>query len=223
MRLIILFLTLLFSVNTFAIHIELADGAENEVCSKLFSTRLQKSTLNFESATRKLADKGVVPSWTQRRLTDKNTSHMDTVEYSTFDIDNDGSNEHVYSYFTYMSGQGSRVYAVFDEDLIKTKDDLKLHNFRKKSGINSVSLNFKYSKHGLWFVDLYPFEYKGEYYIGLKDIYFGKEPAWYIDRKFVVAKYSNEMFVDKHGNKTSKLKNICVFEYVKANKPIKQD
>jgi hypothetical protein len=213
MRLIIYIFALVFSGNSFSAHIELSKGAENDVCSKLFSIRLIKATSSFREAAKLLAGKKGTPEWRQRKLSD-DYSLLNNVNYAVFDIDNDGVNEYVYSHFTWMSGQPGEVYKVFSTDVINTKSDLKTYDFHKQAGLDSVSPQFDYREFGVWFADLFPFKYEDTYYVGIKDIYFGKED--YIDRKFFVAKYSNKMIIGKSGYKTSDLENICTFEYVES-------
>ncbi|ACA85267.1 hypothetical protein [Shewanella woodyi] len=214
MRLIIYIFALVFSGNSFSAHIELSKGAENDVCSKLFSIRLIKATSSFREAAKILARKEGIPEWKQRKLSDGYDSLLNDINYAVFDIDNDGVNEYVYSHFTWMSGQPGEVYTVFNTDAIKSKKDLEAQGFYKQAGLNSVSPEFNYREFGVWFAELIPFRHKGTYYVGIKDIYFGK--GEFIDRKFFVAKYSNEMIVGNSGYKTSNLENICTFEYVES-------
>ena len=225
------FLIILFvlTFNAKATHLEISEGSDRDICKQIYSKRISidvndtknygrradvmklKKTLDLISET---DDK---LKWKEGFIQVKGTSKNykeERVPYLEFDIDNDGNDELVLSFFSWSSQIPGEYYRVLDEKIALDGTQKYIwKDIYSWPGLYSTG-NWAYKKHGLYQLEIYPIKVSGTYYLGLIDIYFGSSDS--MDRSAVIAKYSDEMISsDSEWDVTSNIEVVCQFMYVK--------
>lgn len=203
------FILLVVTNLSYGAHIQLQSGTENTVCKDIFKLRLSNTTKNFSEAINLIADENGIPKWEEGLLL-INPKYKE--KSASFDIDNDGIDESVSSLFTWLSGNPGEYYRVIEQDKLKAFNRITERDLYSLPGLYS-NTPWPYRDLGLFFFSITPFKFKGTFYLGLKDNNFGKEK--FMERSFLIVKYSNEMFDFGQNNyiKTSNVDVICKFVY----------
>ncbi len=144
-----------------------------------------------------------------------------SVAYAAFDIDNDGKDEVLISYFAGLRGHiGELLWILRDStgDLGRSSGSaLSDEQFARLEAIESMT-PWAYERHGLFLVELVPFKHNDTSYIALKDLLFGN-PA-FPERTFIIAKYSGKRLGEGgFGHITDDINILCKFKFRHVPRP----
>jgi hypothetical protein len=201
------------SVN--AAHLELTENNENKLCKTLFNEKLSNSNKSFQNIISSISDSDGLPVWKKGHINVKPAGSTKYIKrsfhYSRFDIDNDGDKEFILQDFASHYSESLRL----PEKDIPMDGSLKIDwpQINLWPGVYSDS-PWPYKKHGLYRINIYAFKFNNTYYLGLNDHFLGKRK--FLDRSFVVVKYSNMMKENdaQWPYVTTELEIMCKFKYV---------
>jgi len=209
---------LIIPLNVFATHIDMVEGSSDKLCVEIFNKLLSGEAGSFKEIIKSIADDGGIPNWKHGSFQAKPASskffNKVNAPFAKFDIDNDGKDEFVMSFFTWLSGRPGEYYRVLDNSIAMDGSlEVDWPLISSWPGLYSSS-PWPYREYGLYHVNIYPFRFDGVYYLGLEDTHFGNRE--FMDRSFMVVKYSNKMKknVAKWPYVTSEIDVICKFMYV---------
>lgn len=225
------FLSILFvlTFNAKATHLEITEGSNRDICKQIYSKRIsidvndnnnygrRADVMKFKKTLGLISETDDKFKWKEGFIQVKGTSKnykKERVPYLEFDIDNDGNDELVLSFFSWSNQIPGEYYRVLDEKIaLNGTQKFIWKDIYSWPGLYSTG-NWAYKKHGLYQLEIYPIKVSGTYYLGLIDIYFGSSDL--MDRSAVIAKYSDEMISsDSEWDVTSNIEIVCQFMYVK--------
>ena len=236
MRISIFLLIVLLNKQVLAANIHLNEGANTDLCNKIFNTANSEGVKDlYESISilsgkdlKKRVGKETFFDWSSHghlliyHVYYKEYKKEDQLDYAKFDIDNDGDDEFIVAGFAWLSQRPSRYFKIFESEIdMKGGKKFTRDEFNSIPGIYSTA-PWPYKEIGLYGIGLYEFVYNQEVYLALVDNQFGQ--AEFLERSFLIGKYSGEgkTYGESNYLNTDNLDIVCRFSYQKnqANKEI---